>query len=246
MIRLMIETSLFHVQNALRKPASSSEPFTLSIRLARIATTISMRRSTGDIFIFYEVLHQEIYRLGPSVENNAAAIKEILDCGGNIGMAALYFADRYPNARVISIEPLPDNFCLLKRNVQSISRIVPVFGCVSDSVGQRFMTSDRPAWGNSVTDVPTESEVPSFTISRLMHDYGVKAIDVMKVDIEGEEAKVFADPEFLPRTNMIAIELHGAYGPECFQRDIAPYGFSVKMPDANEGVKAVTAVRSSV
>jgi FkbM family methyltransferase len=243
-IRLVIETSLFHLQNAFRKKRGPSEPFTLSIRLSRISATISMRRSTGDIFVFYEVLKQGIYHLGSANKTNAESIKEIIDCGGNIGISALYFADRYPNARIISIEPLLENYSLLKHNVQSIRRIVPVFGCVSDSDGERFMTTHHAAWGNTVTDVPTNCCVPSFTMARLINQYDVEAIDVLKVDIEGEEAKVFAAPTFLPRTKTIVIELHGAYGLDCFQRDIAPYGFVVNVPGTNPEVKSITAARS--
>ena len=42
--------------------------------------------------------------------------KLILDCGGNIGCAAVYFANKYPDAQIYSVEPAENNFQLLKFN----------------------------------------------------------------------------------------------------------------------------------
>ena len=42
--------------------------------------------------------------------------KLILDCGGNIGCAAVYFANKYPTAQIYSVEPEKENFTLLKYN----------------------------------------------------------------------------------------------------------------------------------
>jgi methylase of polypeptide subunit release factors len=40
----------------------------------------------------------------------------IADAGTNSGLLAVYFANRYPGASVIAIEPEDSNFKLLKRN----------------------------------------------------------------------------------------------------------------------------------
>jgi hypothetical protein len=45
-----------------------------------------------------------------------------------------------------------------------------------------------------------------------------------KLDIEGAEEQVLENGTFLARTEHIIVELHGHYGFQCFQRDIAPYG----------------------
>ena len=42
----------------------------------------------------------------------------ILDCGANIGIATLYFKTAYPRARVLSFEPHPASFDVLRRNVE--------------------------------------------------------------------------------------------------------------------------------
>ena len=39
----------------------------------------------------------------------------IIDCGGNIGLATLFFLLQYPKSRVITLEPSPTSFQCLKR-----------------------------------------------------------------------------------------------------------------------------------
>jgi len=40
----------------------------------------------------------------------------IIDCGANIGCASVWFATQYPKARILAVEPDPDNFRMLVRN----------------------------------------------------------------------------------------------------------------------------------
>lgn len=52
-------------------------------------------------------------------------VRVILDCGANIGITALYFAERYRNARIFCIEADPENFEVLKQNVAGITASFP-------------------------------------------------------------------------------------------------------------------------
>ena len=49
--------------------------------------------------------------------------KLIVDVGGNVGAAAIWFHHRYPTARIVSYEPSTRAFELLKENTQNISQI---------------------------------------------------------------------------------------------------------------------------
>ena len=50
----------------------------------------------------------------------------IVDAGANIGLASILFANRYPQAKILAIEPEHDNFNLLADNVRSYDNIVPL------------------------------------------------------------------------------------------------------------------------
>ncbi len=50
----------------------------------------------------------------------------IVDAGVNIGLASIYFANKYPDAKIIALEPEQSNFDLLKKNTAPYPQIVPV------------------------------------------------------------------------------------------------------------------------
>ena len=50
----------------------------------------------------------------------------IIDAGANVGLSAVFYANRFPNARIIAIEPEPSNYEMLKRNVVPYSNVTPV------------------------------------------------------------------------------------------------------------------------
>jgi FkbM family methyltransferase len=242
LVRLLVETVLFHLSNAGNR-RTPSRPFRVPVKLDRLRTDIWLRRASGDIFIFYEVLKGGIYALRGSVADNAR-VRTVVDCGGNIGISAIYFADRYPNARIITIEPLAENFEILRRNVAGIERIVPVLGCVSDTDGERFFTTDQATWGNAISDKPTSRKVPAFSLATILKKHGIENVDVLKVDIEGEEKILFKQAEFLRQTGAVLIELHEGYPADHFQRDVSPYGFTVKLYDPGVAAHQIAAVRA--
>ena len=43
----------------------------------------------------------------------------IVDFGANIGLATLYFRDKFPGAEILTFEPDMDTFRILERNVKS-------------------------------------------------------------------------------------------------------------------------------
>ena len=50
----------------------------------------------------------------------------IIDGGGNIGCAAIYYAKKYPEAHIYSLEPDKENFQLIKLDIEGAEK--EVFG----------------------------------------------------------------------------------------------------------------------
>jgi FkbM family methyltransferase len=103
--------------------------------------------------------------------------------------------------------------------------VLPIRACVTSTPRSavRFST-DQAAWGNRITGSANGVLVPAITIEEVCSQNGLEKIDLLKLDIEGAEQQVLQNGTFLARTEHIIIELHGRYGLECFERDIAPYG----------------------
>lgn len=79
---------------------------------------ITLRNSTSDIPIFNHVIFNQEYGLDYDFEP-----KIIIDCYANIGLAIVYFKNRFPNAKIISIEPEQSNFEMLLKNTQNYTDI---------------------------------------------------------------------------------------------------------------------------
>ena len=140
--------------------------------------------------------------------------KLILDCGGNIGCAAVYFANKYPTAQIYSVEPERDNFKMLKFNTAFYDNIHPIKSALWDK--ETFIRVEDRGFGIAgfMTFETTADDPEAFrttTVGKLLADSGFDEIDLLKIDIEGAEKEVFGAPdvnEWLPKVKVLTIELH--------------------------------------
>lgn len=245
-VSLLAGTARFHAGNKLYEKAPQAHPIDVNIRFGDKPLSVRLRPHTGDLFIFYEVLAFNAYTL-PEEFLAADDVRTIVDCGANVGITSLFLSQRYPKARILAVEPEPQNFALLKRNTSGVDRVVPIQAAITGSpqMSVRFST-DRLAWGNKVLDSTASGEhveVPAVTIESLIDTYGLDRIDLLKVDIEGSEAELFKKPAFLSKVGTIMIELHGDYTLDRFRAEIAGMGFRADPPGTYPNVTVVTAQR---
>lgn len=140
--------------------------------------------------------------------------KLILDCGGNIGCAAVYFANKYPEAQIYSIEPQINNFKILQYNTFFYDKIHPINSALWDK--ETFIRVEDKGYGVAgyMTTEAAEGEPDTFktvTVSKLLADSGFDEIDLLKIDIEGAEKEVFSAPDvddWLAKVKILVIELH--------------------------------------
>ena len=160
--------------------------------------------------IIDSIFRGEEYRL--PIENFYPRL--ILDCGGNIGCAAIYFANKYPSAQIYSIEPEKNNFELLKYNTHLYDNIHIMKSALWDK--ETFIRVEDRGFGIAgFMTFETNSDDPdafkTTTVSKLLAESGLNNIDILKLDIEGAEKEVFAAPdvdEWLPKVTVLIIELH--------------------------------------
>ncbi len=87
--------------------------YSYRLRSPLLRHAVECRRGTSDIQVFRQVFIEEQYGCVMGVHD----AKLIVDCGANVGYSAAYFLSRFPNAHVIAVEPDPDNFRVMLRNV---------------------------------------------------------------------------------------------------------------------------------
>ena len=243
---LLANTMLFHVRNAFGRAPISKASFSARLRLnsSRVAEIV-LRPFAGDIFVLFEVLLGRCYQI-PDAILSPEGVHVILDCGANIGITSLYFASRYSNARIFSIEPDKENFALLKRNTAAEPRIIPIHGAIVGRARKSVhLTTSNPAWGNFITEQGEGLEVPALAVEQILELNGLSRIDLLKVDIEGAERELFTNCEFLQRVGFVIIELHDGYHFDQFSADVARFGFRALAPKNGDEFKMIIAEQSN-
>ncbi len=190
---------------------------------------IFLRLKTSDLNAYDKVFLQHDYAFPVS-----ATPSVIVDAGANIGFASIYFARKYPQARILAIEPELSNFRLLERNVQPFKNVVPVHAALwREDTTMDVVDPGIGHWGFQVTTDAAGRRVETveaLSVPTLMRRYGVDHIDIFKVDIEGAEKELFESAEgWINRVGSIMIELHDRLKPGCtetFSRAAA--GFPVE------------------
>jgi FkbM family methyltransferase len=180
-----------------------------SIALPRLKYTVKLRAGTADASTLEKIFVWKQYDL--SLPKNT---RTILDCGANIGLAAIWFAQVCPEARILAIEPEPQNYRLLEENCAPYSNIRTLRAAVWNRSCDLFLSSIHSRVDSyQFTEAynPTSDSVKAYDLSTIMTDHGIDTIDVLKVDIEGAEAAVFSDNflNWLGKTRMLIIEIHG-------------------------------------
>ena len=195
---------------------------------------LAFRAGTSDPYTFAQIFLYHEYRCIDDVQDPAL----IIDAGANVGYASAYFLSRYPSAQVIAIEPDPENFAMLQKNVAPYGdRCTAILGALwSSPVG--VVMSKRPEgvhveWAFKVRSAEPDEEatVPTVDVPSLMRQAGADRVSILKIDIEGSEKEVFA-PESAPQrwlgqVDNLVIELHGPRCREIFLEAIDDFDFEV-------------------
>lgn len=187
----------------------------VSVHLPELAAPVWARYGTTDLGMFRQVLVDEGYFFEPSAQP-----KLIIDAGANVGYASVYFANRFPAAAIIAIEPDTDNFHLLLRNTAAYPKVRCLrAGLWSKDCFLKISNPDASACAFRVEETMNpENAIPAVTLTTLLESSGFDRIDILKLDIEGAEKELFSahnSAAWVDRTDLIMIELHDFLVPGC-------------------------------
>jgi FkbM family methyltransferase len=188
-----------------------------------------LRHGSGDIAILNKIFARDpaLSSYEPPAEVAAALdaipAPRILDVGANIGLFGVYALSRRPDARITSFEPDPDNFRVLDLTVAANQRAgswdaVPA--AVSNADGE---LSFAPGDGAKSHLAPTENGERTITVPAVdFFDQLGDGVDLVKMDIEGGEWQILADPRLATAPiRVIRLEWHTLLCPEADARAAA-------------------------
>lgn len=199
---------------------------------------IHVRRGSPDVRVLRNIFVRGDYWLDPSL---TGPVRSIVDLGAYTGLSALYFAERYPEARILAVEPDPSNCECLLRNLESFvhrERIRVCKACLSDRDGVVGFDGRGPSWARRI-GTAGDLQVEAVTLPRLLREEGFDRVDLLKMDVEGAESLAFASPDaWLGRVGWILLELHlDLMEPAALLEALRPWGRRVflREPSARGG-----------
>jgi FkbM family methyltransferase len=135
----------------------------------------------------------------------------ILDLGANVGLASMFFRLRYPDARIVAVEPDRDAARLAERNLRGLD-VQIINAAVAPASGTTILYR-RPGESWTASTVAGNGErhtVEAIALDSLIERMG--EVTIMKVDIEGAEHDVLAASRRLDAVAYIIGEVHPVAG----------------------------------
>lgn len=216
-------------------PADAS--FTLTT--PRALHPLHCRAHTSDLNVFTQIFAEREYAPLDDIPRHTPGL--IIDAGANVGYASAYFLTRFPNATVLALEPAPDNYAALLRNLAPYgTRARPLHAALWSRETTLTISTPSARDGNewsrqvSAATLNATATVPAFDIPALLRQTNHPRISILKIDIEGAETEVFAptaDTSWLARVDNLVIELHSNKPPfpdarPIVERALAPHPFA--------------------
>ena len=185
---------------------------------------ILLRETVSDHATFWQCIVQRQYSVSafPQSKRLISAYQEtldngnvpiIIDCGGNIGLSALYFAALFPRSKIYSVEPNEENFEMLKLNTIAVAdRVVALRGGVwnkSDNLKIVNPESGSAAFRVApIAENTNEDGFRTYTIDEICALAEVSAPFIVKIDIEGAQRDLFmSNTAWVCNTHLIMLEL---------------------------------------
>jgi FkbM family methyltransferase len=189
----------------------SSAAITMTVAVPRIDHPIYLRARTTDVALCRDILLNRAYE-----SEFDEPPRVIVDAGANIGLASVFYANKFPDARIIAVEPERSNFEMLRRNTAPYLNVTPVQVALwkeNRPVNMLDTGKGNTTFRTQLGDEDSEAEkawnVAGVTLDRLMAEYGIERVNLLKVDIEGAEKDVFEHSQaWIDRVDIIAVELH--------------------------------------
>lgn len=157
-------------------------------------------RNRRDADLMSGVVEMDEYRL------RQMTTKEfIVDAGAHIGSFSYAVSLKWPTASIIAIEPDQDNCRVFRTNLPNIDLVETA---LSDK--EEFV-SLWPNNGDTAYVTKIGGTIPTQLLSKIVASRSWPKIDLLKIDIEGDEAKVFrdlADSGWIQKVGMVVGEWH--------------------------------------
>ena len=139
----------------------------------------------------------------------------VIDIGAHIGLFSLLVSQRCKTGKILSFEPVRENFDLLVSNLKlnHIENVLPFNMAVSKNLDKLnlFLNDDQSA--HSIFPKSSESiSVESTSLQKIFEENKISSCKLLKLDCEGAEYEIIDSlpSEYLDKIQNIVMEYHSA------------------------------------
>ena len=139
----------------------------------------------------------------------------VIDIGAHIGLFSLLVSQRCKTGKILSFEPVRENFDLLVSNLKlnHIENVLPFNMAVSKNLDKLnlFLNDDQSA--HSIFPKSSESiSVESTSLQKIFEENKISSCKLLKLDCEGAEYEIIDSLplEYLNKIQNIVMEYHSA------------------------------------
>jgi FkbM family methyltransferase len=221
--------SFWDAFHSILKNTSIKREEIVRVKISYIKKPLQIRVYTDDVLVFWQIFINKEYDFAIKTKP-----KIIIDGGAYTGFSTVFFANKFPEAKIIALEPEWSNFQLLEKNTSDYCRIELCNTAIWNKNSSLKIKDIRQAKSAFMVEEGSFDEQGSFralTIGEILRNSGFDEIDILKLDIEGAEKEVFSHnyEEWLNKVNILIIELHDRMKEGCseaFFSAIKKYNFN--------------------
>lgn len=211
------------LSNALVTSGTDVNAAATSIAVPGFDAPIWLRPTRSDYSIFWQSIVQRQYDFGAFPQTTqlleraeamqaTRKVPVIVDGGGNIGLSLRTFAQDFPFAHVISVEPDSNNFRVLSANAQGLSAPhTQVQAAIASQSGHARVVAQERGSAGLMTEYCAADHpdaIPTRTIDELVTSVSGGVPWIVKLDIEGAQDELFsANTDWIGRADCIILEL---------------------------------------
>ncbi len=174
-----------------------------------------IRQNTTDKDVFKDIFIARELLLPFKLKN----VKLIIDAGAYTGISSVYLQKKYPNSKIIAIEPEQSNFKILKKNTNCFSKIRAInAGLWYKKCYLKILNRQTGKWGFKTIETNNKKEATkSITITEILKEEKYNKVDILKIDIEGAEKELFSKnyKDWIKKVRVLIIELHDRINDGC-------------------------------
>lgn len=193
----------------------------------------------------YVFMHKEIFDIGIYDFNSAEKAPYIIDGGANIGLATIFFKNKYPEAEIICFEPDKKVYDVLKNNIHTVFNYsnTTLINKGLWSKEKTLLFDNEGADAGKIIDENSQANTTSKIEVVPLGPYLNKPVDFLKLDIEGAENEVLTSiVDHLLNVKRIFVEYHSFVNEQQTLNDIiailtkAQFRLYITAPGINNNV----------